>query len=154
MKAGRQAKILELIQKHEIETQGELTKYLSEAGFDVTQATVSRDIHEMKLTKIAASSPGSSTGNYKYALPPREDIAGIDRLKSIFWNGFVSMDYAGNLLVIRTFNGMAMAVAAALDGIQLPEIVGTIAGDDVVMCAVKSEEAAINLIEKLKRVMQ
>lgn len=148
MKAKRQTKILELVQAHEIETQGELTKLLGKAGFDVTQATVSRDIHEMKLTKIA------SAAGYKYAMPLRYDHEGVTRLKRVFWDGFVSMDYAGNLLVIRTFNGMAMAVAAALDGMQLPDIVGTIAGDDVVMCALKSEAKAKELMEKLKRVMQ
>ena len=149
MKAKRQARILDLVRAHEIETQSDLTKLLAMDGFDVTQATVSRDIHEMKLTKIAAA-----TGGYKYALPPQQDQAGIDRLKRVFWDGFVSMDFAGNMLVIRTFNGMAMAVAAALDAMQLPEIVGSIAGDDVLMCAVKSEKSAIELMEKLKRVMQ
>ena len=149
MKAKRHTKILELIREHEIDTQAELTKLLAQSGFDVTQATISRDIHEMKLTKISAI-----TGGYKYALPPKQDQVGIERLKSVFWNGFVSMDYAGNLLVIRTFNGMAMAVAAALDAMQMPEIVGSIAGDDVIMCAVKSENDAIELMEKLKRVMQ
>jgi len=150
MKTHRQSKILELVRGHEIETQGELTKMLSQAGFDVTQATVSRDIHEMKLTKIATAG-----GGYKYALPPQQDQGGLARLKRVFKDGFVSMDCAGNLLVIRTFNGMAMAVGAALDdGMSLPEMVGCIAGDDVVMCATKSEEAAINLMEKLKRVMQ
>ncbi|MCL2399903.1 MAG: arginine repressor [Defluviitaleaceae bacterium] len=149
MKAQRQEKILEIVKEHEIDTQSELTKLLAKAGFDVTQATVSRDIHEMKLTKIAALG-----GGYKYALPTQHDNIGISRLKRIFWDAFVSMDYAGNMLVIRTFNGMAMAVGAALDAMQLKEIVGCIAGDDVVMCATKSEKDAIDLMEKLKRVMQ
>ena len=153
MKTKRQAKILELMREHEIETQSELTRMLAKEGFDVTQATVSRDIHEMKLTKIPAKAKASGT-NYKYALPPQQDQTGITRLKRVFWDGFVSMDNAGNLLVIRTFNGMAMAVAAALDGMALPEVVGSIAGDDVVMCATKSENEAIALMEKLKRVMQ
>ena len=150
MKAKRQAKILELVREHEVETQSELAKLLAKANFDVTQATVSRDIHEMRLTKI----PTASGGGYKYALPDKQKQVGTTRLKQVFWNGFVSMDYAGNLLVIRTFNGMAMAVAVALDGMDLPEMVGCIAGDDVVMCAVKSESGAIKLMEKLKRVMQ
>ena len=149
MKSKRQAKILELVREYEIETQSDLTKLLSDAGFEVTQATVSRDIHEMKLTKISTSGLG-----YKYALPPQQDQSGIDRLKRVFWDGFVSMDNAGNMLIIRTFNGMAMAVGAALDGMPLPEIVGCIAGDDVVMCATKSENDAKALMEKLKRVMQ
>ena len=155
MKIKRQTKILELIREHEIETQGELTRLLAEEGFDVTQATVSRDIHEMKLTKIAVMAGRSGTGSgYKYALPPQQDQSGLSRLKRVFWDGFVSMDYAGNMLVIRTFNGMAMAVAAALDAMALPEVVGSIAGDDVLMCATKSEADAVELMEKLKRVMQ
>ena len=149
MKTLRQLKILDLVREHEVETQIELTQLLAQSGFDVTQATVSRDIHEMKLTKVAAN-----TGGYKYAMPNKLDQAGINRLKRIFKDGFVSMDYAGNLLVIRTFNGMAMAAAVALDAMDLPEIVGTIAGDDVVMCAVKTDKNAIDLMEKLKRVMQ
>ena len=149
MKARRQAKILELVREHEIETQGELTKLLSLEGFNTTQATVSRDIHEIKLTKISAAK-----GGYKYALPTQQGQGGLVRLKRVFWDGYVSMDNAGNMVVIRTFAGMARAVAAALDAVNLPEIVGTIAGNDVVMCATKSEQAAIDLMEKLKRVMQ
>ena len=147
-KAKRQAKILELVTENEIETQSELTNILARSGFDVTQATVSRDIHEMKMTKMPTAR------GYRYVMPTKHDQAGEARLKRIFWDSFVSMDYAGNMLVIRTFNGMAMAVGASLDGMYLPEIVGCIAGDDVVMCATKSEKAAINLMDKLKRVMQ
>ena len=154
MKTKRQTKILELVQANEIETQSELTRLLASSGFDVTQATVSRDIHEMKLTKIAATDK-NGRARYKYALPTTQDRAGEVRLRRVFKDGVVSMDYAGNLLIIRTFNGMAMAVGAALDeGLQLPEMVGCIAGDDVVMCATKSEKKAIDLMEKLKKVMQ
>ena len=150
MKTKRQSKILELVCDNEVETQSDLTKLLAQSGFDVTQATVSRDIHEMKLTKVAAT----TRDGYKYAPPSKMDQAGLARLKRIFKDGFVSMDYAGNLLIIRTFNGMAMSAAVTLDAMNLPEIVGSIAGDDCVMCAVKSEEDAIELMEKLKRVMQ
>lgn len=146
MKSKRQAKIFELIQANEIETQGELTRRLAEAGFEVTQATVSRDIHELKLTKVP-----SSSGDHKYAVSALLDDQGMERLNRVFRDGLVSMDYAGHLLVIRTFNGMAMAVAAALDAMRFPEILGSIAGDDVVMCAVKTEEQAIKLMEKLKK---
>ena len=149
MKSKRHAKILELVEKYEIETQNSLTVILSQEGFDVTQATVSRDIHEMKLTKIPAIG-----GGYKYARPAKYNKIGMERLKQTFLNGFVSMDYTQNMLVIRTFNGMAMAVGVALDGMHLPEIIGCLAGDDVVMCAVKSEKDILNLIEKLKRVIQ
>lgn len=146
MKSKRQAKIYELIQHHEVETQGELTRLLGEAGFEVTQATVSRDIHELKLTKTP-----SSGGGHKYAVSAMLDGQGMERLNRVFRDGLVAMDCAGNLLVIRTFNGMAMAVAAALDAMRYPEILGSIAGDDVVMCAVKTQEQAMTLMEKLKK---
>jgi transcriptional regulator of arginine metabolism len=146
MKNDRQAKIYELIRTREIETQGELTELLKEAGFDVTQATVSRDIHEMKLTKLP-----STSGGHKYASATPQDEQDMARLNRVFRDGLVSIDFAGNLLVIRTFNGMAMAVAAALDAMRFPEIVGSIAGDDVVMCVVKTQEQAVALMEKLKK---
>jgi len=144
----RQKKILELIGTNNVETQDELTKMLIDAGFNVTQATVSRDIHHMKLTKIAYA------GGYKYELPVQRNQAELLKLKRVFVDGFVSMENAGNLLVIRTFNGMAMAVAAALDSMNLPEVVGCIAGDDAIFCATKSEETAVHLMEKLKRAME
>lgn len=149
MKSKRQYKILELVREYEIETQGELTKLLSSAGFDVTQATVSRDIHEMRLIKIA-----TDNGNYRYAAPEKLDQVGQTRLNRIFKDGFVSMDYANNLIVIRTFEGMAKSVAAAVDGMEMFKVVGTIAGDNAVLCIVKSEEAAIEIMEAFKRLMQ
>ncbi|MCL1998012.1 MAG: arginine repressor [Turicibacter sp.] len=149
MKSKRQAKIIEFINTYEIETQGELTRLLAEAGFEVTQATVSRDVHEMRLTKVPTNHFG-----YRYIMPERLDQAGLNRLKRILKDGFVSMDYASNMLVIRTFSGMATAVAAAIDGMAFPEIIGSLAGDNVVMCAVKSEQEAIDLIEKIKRVIE
>ena len=145
MKPKRQEKILEIIKNQAVETQGELTRLLAKAGFDVTQATVSRDIHEMKLTKKMTSG-----GTYKYALPDQMDDQSLARLRRVFKEGFVSMDYAGNLLVIRTLVGMAMAVAAALDAQSYDEILGSVAGDDVVLCVVKSEDDALKLMGKLK----
>jgi len=146
VKQKRQSKIYELVQTMEIETQAELTMLLSQSGFKVTQATVSRDIHEMKLTKTP-----TSNGTHKYAISASKDEQGMERLKRVFKDGFLSMDYAGNLLVIRTFNGMAMAVAAALDAMCFPEVLGSIAGDDVIMCAVKTEEQAVALMEKIRQ---
>ena len=137
--------MIELVQQYDIETQSDLTRLLSEAGFDVTQSTVSRDIHEMKLTKKPSPNGGS-----KYAVSVQLDEQSTERLNRVFRDGFVSMDYAGNILVIRTFNGMAMAVAAAIDAMRYPELLGSIAGDDVVMCVVKSETEAFSLMEKIK----
>ena len=145
MKISRQTKIYELIKKHEIENQIELTKMLSEAGFNVTQSTVSRDIRELGLIRTA-----TFHGTYRYSAPPSNRVPDMDRLNRVFKDGFVSMDCAGNLLVIRTFNGMAMAVASAVDAMRFPGILGTVAGDDVVMCVAKTPEEAAALMEKIK----
>ena len=146
MKTKRQTKILELIKKYEIETQEDLSAYLEQEGYQVTQATVSRDIRELKLTKVSLTG-----GRQKYIalLETNEDLS--KKYERIFRDGFISMDIAQNLLVIKTVSGMAMAVAAAIDALQLQEVVGTIAGDDTIMCAARSTEDAIRVIDKLRR---
>ena len=132
MKVERHSKIVELIGKYEIETQEELAEYLTKEGFQVTQATVSRDIRELKLTKIQ-----SESGKQRYmVLKPQGTFS--DKYIRILRDGYASMDMARNILVIKTVSGMAMAVAAALDAIHFHEIVGCIAGDDTIMCAVSS----------------
>ena len=148
MKSKRQKLICDLILKYEIETQEELVSKLLEAGCKVTQATISRDIRELRLTKIVGES-----GAQKYALPSQEfgsnpPLAGL-RFSRVLQEGFVNVDVAGNIVVIRTMTGMAMAVAAALDHLNLEEIVGTIAGDDTIFLAVRSEETAKTLREKI-----
>lgn len=149
MKIERQAKILELIVKNEIGTQEELTARLEEAGFNATQATVSRDIREMKLTKVA-----DGAGKLRYvAFKTTEDDMNEKYIR-IFLDGFVSMDNAQNILVIKTVSGMAMAVAAALDHMDFAEIVGSIAGDDTIMCAVRSIDDTVVLMGKLKRIIE
>ncbi|MCR5416793.1 MAG: arginine repressor [Pseudobutyrivibrio sp.] len=148
MKIERQAKILELIVKKEIGTQEELTAELSAAGFNATQATVSRDIREMKLTKIA-----DSAGKLRYVAYKTTEDDMNEKYIRIFLDGFVSMDNAQNILVIKTVSGMAMAVAAALDHMDYPEIVGSIAGDDTIMCAVRSIDDTVVLMGKLKRII-
>ena len=146
MKSKRHAKIKEIVQRHEVYTQADLTRILAEEGFNVTQATISRDIHELKLTKVAASD-----GSIKYTLSVNPDNLDMIRLNRVFNDGFVSMDYAGNILVIRTFPGMANAVGAALDAMNFPEVLGSVAGDDVIICVVKTETHAAALMEKLRR---
>lgn len=147
MKLERHSKIVELIDKYEIETQEELAEYLKLEGFAVTQATVSRDIRELKLSKIQTES-----GRQRYAvLPVQEPFS--DKYIRILRDGFLSMDMAQNILVIKTVSGMAMAVAAALDAIAFHEIVGCIAGDDTIMCAVRSADDTILVMEKLKRLL-
>ena len=149
MKIERQTKILELIVKNEIGTQEELTAKLEEAGFNATQATVSRDIREMKLTKIA-----DGTGKLRYVAFKSTEEDMNEKYIRIFLDGFVSMDNAGNILVIKTVSGMAMAVAAALDHMDFPEIVGSIAGDDTIMCAIRSIDDTVLLMGKLKKIIE
>lgn len=147
MKLERHSKIVELIGKYEIETQEELAERLKEAGYQVTQATVSRDIRELKLTKIQMEG-----GRQRYVIMQSQG-AQNDKYIRILKDGFASMDMAQNILVIKTVSGMAMAVAAALDAIHFHEIVGCIAGDDTIMCAVRSVDDTILLMDKLKKLM-
>lgn len=149
MKSRRQAKILEIIENHDIDTQGELAKRLREAGFDVTQATVSRDIREMKLLKIA-----TENGRQKYSATQEADSELSDRLIRVFREAVLKMDYAQNIIVIKTLEGMGMAVGVALDNMRNSEILGTIAGDDTVFCVVKSHTQAGSIIEKLYRTIR
>ncbi len=149
MKTKRQTKILELIQKYDIETQEELSAYLTRDGFQVTQATVSRDIRELKLTKIAMDN-----GRQRYAVLSDADTGMAEKLVRVLREGFVSMDYAGNILVIKTVSGMASAVGAAVDAIKLSEIIGSIAGDDTLMCVIRTEEDAVNIMNKLRKIVE
>ncbi len=148
MKTRRQTKILELIQKNDIETQEELSAYLTREGFAVTQATVSRDIRELKLTKIATDG-----GRQRYAVLAEADSGMAGKLVRVLQEGFVSMDAAGNILVIKTVSGMASAVGAAVDAMKLSEVIGSIAGDDTLMCVVRSQEDALNIMKKLRKIM-
>ena len=148
MKVSRHAKIIELISQYDIETQEELAEYLNNAGFKVTQATVSRDIRDLKLTKIP-----SENGKQRYALHQHHESAMSEKYIRVLREGYLSMDMAQNILVIKTVSGMAMAVAAALDEIHFHEIVGCIAGDDTIMCAVRSVDDTILLMDKLKKLI-
>ena len=149
MKTKRQTKMLELIKKHDIETQEELSDYLQKEGYQVTQATVSRDIRELKLTKVAMSN-----GRQKYAAltEANEDLS--EKYTRVFRDAFVSMDMAQNILVIKPVSGMAMAVAAAIDAMHLHEIVGCIAGDDTIMCAVRSVDDTIAVMSRLRKLVE
>lgn len=149
MKTSRHAKILELIQKNDIETQEELSAQLEREGYHVTQATVSRDIRELKLTKVALNS-----GKQKYVAlnETSEDLTA--KYTRVFREGFVSMDMAQNILIVKTVSGMAMAVAAALDHMNCNEIVGSIAGDDTIMCAVRTVDDTVSLMGRLRRLLE
>ena len=147
MKMERHSKIVELIGKYEIETQEELAERLNQEGYKVTQATVSRDIRELKLTKVQ-----SENGRQRYMVMQNQ-TAFSDKYIRILKDGYVSMDMAQNILVIKTVSGMAMAVAAALDAIHFSEIVGCIAGDDTVMCAVRTVDDTIVLMDKIRKLI-
>lgn len=149
MKKLRQGRILEIIQKYDVETQEELADRLRAAGIKVTQATVSRDIREMKLSKVL-----TSDGRQKYAFLKQEGGQLEDKFIRVLRDGFASMDMAQNILVIKTVSGMAMAVAAALDALQFSEVVGSIAGDDTIFVAVRSQEATALLMEKLGKLLE
>ena len=148
MKKTRHRKIVEIIEKRDVETQEELAGYLKEAGFAVTQANVSRDIRELKLSKVPTGG-----GKQKYVILKQDDSHMGDKYIRVLRDGFISMDMAQNNLVIKTVSGMAMAVAAALDEIHFLEIVGCFAGDDTVMCAVRSVDDTILLMDKLKKLI-
>lgn len=147
MKAKRHAAILDLITGYEIATQEELASRLMAQGFQVTQATISRDIKELKLTKI----PGDS-GLYKYAQPHGKN----DTFNSQFLilsRSVVTVNSAQNIVVIKTHAGMAQAAAAVLDALSMQEIVGSLAGDDTIFCVVGDNDAAQQLTEKIKALL-
>lgn len=149
MKKSRHQKIRELVEEFEIETQEELAEKLTEAGYAVTQATVSRDIRELALSKIPIGD-----GRQKYTVLVHSDHYLSDKYIRVLKDGFVSMDMAQNILVVKTVSGMAMAVAAALDAMKLKEIVGSIAGDDTIMMAVRTVEDTQTVMDKIRNVLE
>ncbi|WFR59645.1 arginine repressor [Anaerocolumna sp. AGMB13025] len=148
MKVGRQSKIIELINKNDIETQEELADLLTKAGYNVTQATISRDIRELKLTKISVDD-----GKQKYIVLNNTETGLSEKFVRVLKDGFVSMDMAQNIIVVKTVSGMAMAVAAALDALHIQGIMGCIAGDDTVMCVIKTTEETVIVMEKLNKLI-
>lgn len=148
MKAKRQSKILELIQSHDIETQEELSTYLQKAGFQVTQATVSRDIRELKLTKIAMDN-----GRQKYSVLVEVDAGMAEKYVRVLKEGFVSVDMAQNIVVIRTVSGMASAVCAAVDAMKIKDMIGSIAGDDTIICVIRSADMAASVVGRIRKIV-
>lgn len=149
MKQNRHQKIAELVASYDIETQEELADKLKDAGFSVTQATISRDIRQMHLTKVPAGG-----GRQKYVILRQDEGQLSDKYIRVLRDGFVSMDMAQNILVMRTVSGMAMAVAAAIDAMKLKEVVGTIAGDDTIMMAVRTVEDTVILMDKINELIK
>lgn len=148
MKKNRHDKIIELINRHEVETQEQLASLLKNEGYEVTQATVSRDIRQMKLSKQV-----TEDGRQKYVYTTADSEAMQDKYVSVLKAGFLKMDLAQNILVIKTVSGMAMALATAIDAIEMPEIVGCIAGDDTIMVAIKTTQEAEEVMTKFKEML-
>ena len=148
MKIARHSKIIDLINQYDIETQEELAAKLQEAGFAVTQATVSRDIRELKLMKIAKPDGGS-----RYTVMGPRDSQNSEKYIRVLKDAFVSMEMAQNILVIKTVSGMANAAGAALDNMNYSEVVGCIAGDDTIACINRSTDDTIILMAKIKKII-
>lgn len=148
MKKRRQAKIIELITQNEIETQEELQDMLNSFGFEVTQATISRDIKELRLVKEL-----SSKGRYIYSTGKKNTDNIAHRVGGIFNETIISIDFAMNIIVIKCFAGMANAACAAMDSMNHGEILGTIAGDDTIFILCRSEEIASQFTDKLRTML-
>lgn len=148
MKVKRRNKIIELIKNNEIETQEDLLKSLGEAGFIVTQSTVSRDVHDLNITKMY-----TPEGKMIYGLSAQHSGQREEKFIRIFKEGTISIDQNSEMLVIKTLEGMAMAVAAAIDAMDESNIMGTIAGDDTIFCAVKSYEKGRKAVNRFKSII-
>ncbi len=149
MKANRQKKILELITRYQIETQDDLISRLMIEGYSVTQATASRDIRELQLTKVL-----TGKGSYRYVAPKREDLVTGMKINAALVDSITSVDYAQNLVVIRTFPGLAGAVAAGIDSLSLADVLGCVAGDDTILLAARSDSSAKLISERIRVLMK
>jgi transcriptional regulator of arginine metabolism len=149
MKISRHAKILEIIERHPTETQEELAEELKKNGYNITQATVSRDIKELKLVKVL-----DENGIYKYASLKEQDSMLNERLVKVFTESVLSVDYSGNIIVLKTFSGAANAACEAIDVLDFNEMVGTIAGDDTIFILVRNHESVESIIDKIKKMMK
>lgn len=150
MKPRRQIKILELIRNHAIETQDELANLLKADGIDVTQATVSRDIKELKLVKVPAGD-----GGYRYSLPAEAGGGDqLEKLRRYMIDAVMSIDYAKNLILVKCLPGTANAVAVIMDKIQWREVVGTLAGDDTILIVVRDDSQVEDLVTRLRNLMR
>ena len=149
MKNARHQQILLLIRQYDIETQEELADLLNKTGFTVTQATVSRDIRQLQLQKVH-----TENGRQKYVQSAEGNVDLSRRYKRVLKDAYVSMDISGNIIVLRTISGMAMAAAAALDSLDWREVLGCIAGDDTIMCILRSPEDGESFINKVNELLR
>lgn len=149
MKRNRQEKMLELISRYEIDTQDELIAKLRECGFDVTQATVSRDIRELKISKMM-----TGRGSYRYVLPKQTHQGSGPKFSTALIDSIVSVDNACNLVVIKTYPGLANAVAVGIDNMNFSQILGCVAGDDTIMIATRDAESADMIAGRLHELLK
>lgn len=149
MRISRQNKILELIDKYEIETQDKLVSMLKDNGYDATQATISRDIKELQLIKTL-----SSTGKYKYATAASQQGVMTDRYSNIFRETVKSTAYSGNIVLAKTLSGCANAAAEALDSLGLPHVIGSVAGDNTIMFVVDDPAHSEEVVEALNSMLK
>ncbi len=146
MKKNRHKKIIEIVSSNRVETQEELAGLLKKEGYDVTQATISRDIRSLNLSKKTGAD-----GVSRYFAPSSSEEDYTRRYEQVMAHGITSMDVAENILVIKTVSGMAMAVAAAIDDMEYPEVVGCIAGDDTIMCVIRTRAQAVDVMDRLTK---
>lgn len=149
MKTNRQKKILEIVNHSTVETQDDLILALAQEGFHVTQATISRDIRELQLTKVL-----TGKGNYRYVAPKKEEQPAGMKFNTALVESVVSVEHAMNLVVIHTFPGLANAVAGGIDRLAIAEVLGCVAGDDTIFVATRSEQSAKNISERLHIMMK
>ena len=149
MKTKRHAKILEIVRSHAVDTQEELMEQLRLEGFQVTQATVSRDIKELRLVNTLGTD-----GTYRYAPAKAESETISGQFYTLFSDAVQNVDYAGNIVVVRCLSGMAQAVCASMDSMHWKDVVGTLAGDDTFVCFVKNESQAVGLVTELKKLIR
>jgi transcriptional regulator of arginine metabolism len=144
MKGQRHIKIREILQTNEIETQDDLVAALRNAGFQVTQATVSRDIKELHLIKTPLDD-----GRYKYALPSEQKVNPVYRLKRALSDHFVHIDSTDNLVVLKSMPGTANTIGSLIDNLEWPEIMGTICGDDTILIICRSKEMSAHVVDQI-----
>ena len=149
MKTNRQKKILEIINRYPVETQDDLIDRLMVEGFSVTQATVSRDIRELQLSKVL-----TGKGTYRYVAPKKEELAAGMKFSAALVESILSVEYAQNLVVIKTYPGLAQAVAAGIDHLTIAEVLGCVAGDDTIFVATRNESAAKMICERVQLLMK
>ncbi|MEW6523138.1 MAG: arginine repressor [Bacillota bacterium] len=150
MKARRQVKILEIIRHHVVETQEELARHLRSEGLDVTQATVSRDIKDLNLVKRP-----TGDGRYRYSVPDdHQGIGASAKLKRLFADCCLGVDFSENIIMIKTLSGTAPGVGEAVDTLRMPEIIGCVAGDNTVLVVIRSKTTVQDVVEKLRTLMR